>query len=77
MRPLHPAERIAEWTALAAAGNFAPLAEELMSRHYDPRYARHRARMAEPLAQIEAGGLTPADLPALADRLAAAVQALR
>ena len=77
LRPLHPAERIAEWTALAAAGNFAPLAEELMSRHYDPRYARHRARMAEPLAQIEAGGLTPADLPALADRLAEAVQALR
>ena len=77
LRPLHPAERIAEWTALAATGNFAPLAEELMSRHYDPRYARHRARMAEPLAQIEAGGLTPADLPALADRLAEAVQALR
>ncbi|MBL9055924.1 MAG: tRNA 2-selenouridine(34) synthase MnmH [Rhodobacteraceae bacterium] len=77
LRPLHSADRIAEWQVLAASGGFAALAEGLMAQHYDPRYGRHRARMAEPLARIEAGGLTPADLPALADRLAATVQALR
>ena len=77
LRPLHPAARIAEWQALAASGGFAALAEGLMAAHYDPRYARHRARTADPVARIEAGGLTPADLPALADRLAATVQALR
>ena len=33
--------------------------------------------LAFTLAEIDAGGLTPADLPALADRLATAVEGLR
>ena len=76
LRPLHAAERIEHWLALAAAGDFAPLAEDLMAAHYDPRYARHRARMAPPMAEIAAPSLAPEALGPLADRLADAVRAL-
>jgi tRNA 2-selenouridine synthase len=76
LRPMQPAALIAEWQALAAAGAHAALAEGLMARHYDPRYARHRDRMAAPLAQIAAPDLSPPALPALAAEVAAAVQAL-
>lgn len=74
LRPLHPAERIADWQALAAAGAFAPLAAGLMADHYDPRYARHRARMQQPCTDIAAPSLAAEDLPALADRVAATVR---
>jgi tRNA 2-selenouridine synthase len=73
LRPLHPREVIEGWQAQAAAGDFAGLADSLMERHYDPRYARHRARMPAPLAEVRAEGLAPADLPDLARRVAGAV----
>ncbi|MBA4492182.1 tRNA 2-selenouridine(34) synthase MnmH [Paracoccus sp. S1E-3] len=44
---LHPAARIEEWLRLADAGAWRDLAEGLMRDHYDPRYAKHRARYAE------------------------------
>ncbi|MEZ5891655.1 MAG: tRNA 2-selenouridine(34) synthase MnmH [Parvularculaceae bacterium] len=44
LRPFHARETIAEWEALADAGALAALAEALMERHYDPAYARSRAR---------------------------------
>ncbi|WP_347265629.1 tRNA 2-selenouridine(34) synthase MnmH [Paracoccus sp. (in: a-proteobacteria)] len=44
LRPLHPAERIADWLALAGRRDWASLAEGLMRDHYDPRYGKHRAR---------------------------------
>lgn len=73
LRPLHPAARIAEWQAMAAAGAFAPLALDLMQHHYDPRYIRHRARMAPPVVELAAPDLSPAALPPLAHSLAQAV----
>ena len=76
LRPSHSAEVIEEWIALAEAGAFAALATGLMERHYDPRYEKHRARMAVLLAEVQAEGLMPADLPPLAARIRAEVERL-
>ncbi len=76
LRPFHAAERIAHWQALAATGGFAVLAEDLMARHYDPRYRKHRARAVVPVTDIAVPSLTPAALPGLADRLAETLQSL-
>lgn len=70
LRPLHPADRIAEWRALAAAGDFRTMAEGLMEHHYDPRYARHRARSAAPVATLTATSLDADGLLDLSARLA-------
>nr|WP_315393396.1 tRNA 2-selenouridine(34) synthase MnmH [uncultured Duganella sp.] len=37
---LHGRETIARWQAMSAAGEMAPLVEELLERHYDPAYLR-------------------------------------
>lgn len=76
LKPLHPREVIAEWQAMAAAGVFEALADSLMDRHYDPRYGRHRARMAVPVAEVLAESLAPGDLPGLAAQVARAVPGL-
>ncbi len=76
LRPLHGAATVARWQAMAAAGAFAPLALELVQAHYDPRYARSRARHGAPAAEIAADALTPEALPALAGQVAAAIAAL-
>jgi tRNA 2-selenouridine synthase len=76
LKPLHPAEVIEEWLKLAAAGEFATLADGLMARHYDPRYDKHRARMAVPVAEVEASDLRPEALPEIAMRVAEAVRRL-
>ncbi|WP_374425601.1 tRNA 2-selenouridine(34) synthase MnmH [Paracoccus sp. (in: a-proteobacteria)] len=44
LRPLHPAERIADWMGLCHAGDWTGLSAALMRDHYDPRYEKHRAR---------------------------------
>lgn len=75
LRPAHPAERIAEWQAMAGAGAFAALAEGLMQHHYDPRYEKHRARMQVAFTELATPGLQPADLAALADQVVVAVRA--
>lgn len=76
LRPLHAAGVIAEWQAMAAAGAYEPLADSLMALHYDPRYARHRARVAVPVTRVDAPGLAPAALPALADAVMAQLSAM-
>jgi tRNA 2-selenouridine synthase len=76
LRPLHAAEVIDAWRALVAEGRFADLADSLMERHYDPRYGKHRARMAVPVTELRADTLDDAALPALADRIAALVAGL-
>lgn len=76
LRPLHPAERIELWQALAVAGEFAALAEGLMLHHYDPRYDKHRDRMEAGFADLAVAGLGETDLAALADQVAARVLAL-
>jgi tRNA 2-selenouridine synthase len=73
LKPAHAAEVIEDWLALATAGEFAALADGLMERHYDPRYGKHRARMAVPVAEVSADGLAPDALPGLAARVADAV----
>ncbi|THD83460.1 tRNA 2-selenouridine(34) synthase MnmH [Aliigemmobacter aestuarii] len=76
MRPMYAAEVITEWRALAEAGQMQALADALMERHYDPRYAKHRARMAVPVTEVAVASLAPAALPALADDLAGAIAGL-
>lgn len=72
---LHPAERIEDWLRLAASGAWAPLAEGLMREHYDPRYAKHRARYAaRERAVVELADLR--DLDAAASRVEAALRDL-
>jgi tRNA 2-selenouridine synthase len=66
LRPLHPGEVISHWLGQAAAGDFAPLAEELMERHYDPRYLRHRARGGVAQVELMSATLDPEALDALA-----------
>ncbi|MEZ5685293.1 MAG: tRNA 2-selenouridine(34) synthase MnmH [Paracoccaceae bacterium] len=73
LAPMHAAKRIAAWQAAARAGEFAALAEALMAEHYDPRYAKHRARMQVPVTEITTPSLAPEALPALA---ATVVQAM-
>jgi tRNA 2-selenouridine synthase len=70
----HPREVIAEWRGMVAEGRFVDLAEGLMARHYDPRYGKHRARMAVPFTEVAVEGLE--DLNGLADRVAGAVQGM-
>jgi len=77
LRPHHAARVVDGWQALAAAGAFATLAEQLMVQHYDPRYGRHRERNAPAAVEIAASRLDTEALDGLAARIAAAVTALR
>ncbi len=74
LRLAHAAAQIAEWQAMAEAGEYTLLAEGLMADHYDPRYAKHRDRMAGRVTEVETDRLTPGDLGAVADRVAQAVR---
>ncbi|MBL9048110.1 MAG: tRNA 2-selenouridine(34) synthase MnmH, partial [Tabrizicola sp.] len=76
LRPVHPREMIENWQAMAGAGAFAALADSLMERHYDPRYGKHRERMAVPLAEIAAERLAPEDLLGIAERVAGVAKRL-
>lgn len=76
LRHAHSAETIASWRALVAEGAFEPLAQDLMRRHYDPRYEKHRARQDGPRKVIQAASLAPAALEALAGQVAQAVAGL-
>ncbi len=74
LRTQHGAEVIEGWLGLARTGAFADLARELMERHYDPRYDKHRARVgAENEVVVEAASLSPEALGPLAERVAGAV----
>ncbi|MFB2595597.1 tRNA 2-selenouridine(34) synthase MnmH [Paracoccus sp. p4-l81] len=73
LRPYHATDQIAAWQAMAAAGRFTDLADGLMAAHYDPRYGRHRDRMAVPITDLVLDRLTPNALPEAADRLAALI----
>ena len=76
LKPLHPAEVIAVWRAEAATGDFAAMAAGLMERHYDPRYARHRARSAPPAVVIGAATLDEAGLDRLAGEVADVIRTM-
>jgi tRNA 2-selenouridine synthase len=64
-------KRLAEWRALASAGEFEALAAALIELHYDPSYRRLGRKDARPrLASLELSGLGASDLAAAADRIA-------
>lgn len=65
----HPRQTVADWMAMADSGQFTALAGALMRDHYDPRYARTRAREHPPAIVLSTDRL---DNPTL-DRLAAEV----
>ena len=70
----HAKTRIAEWQVLAAEGRFEALAADLMQAHYDPRYARARARHeARPQAEtvLPAADLSDAEIDRLAREIVA------
>lgn len=77
LRHLHAAEVIESWRGMVAGGQHAALAEDLMRRHYDPRYERHRDRFeASGCEVVAAASLTPDALEDVADRVAGAVRRL-
>ncbi|MDJ1017466.1 MAG: tRNA 2-selenouridine(34) synthase MnmH [Paracoccaceae bacterium] len=64
-------ERVEGWVRLAEAGAFRELAVQLIERHYDPRYARVRARLgAEVDDTLVAASLDEAGRADLASRVA-------
>jgi tRNA 2-selenouridine synthase len=71
LRALQPAEVIARWQGLAAAGAHEALAAELMALHYDPRYAKSRERRAGAVLDRIAPALDEAGLDAAGAWLAA------
>ena len=78
LRPYQPRERVEGWHAMLAAGALEPLASDLMEHHYDPRYARSRARAnGQGDRVVKADSLDPGALPGLALRIAAEVAALQ
>lgn len=73
LRLAHAHAQVDLWRQMAEAGQFAALADSLMEAHYDPRYDKHRERMAVPLVEIAVERLDEGDLPAVALRVAAEV----
>jgi tRNA 2-selenouridine synthase len=73
LRLAHAHAQVDLWRQMADAGQFAELADSLMEAHYDPRYDKHRERMAVPLVEIAVERLDEGDLPAVALRVAAEV----
>ena len=81
LRPYHPADLIKAWHALAHAGQTAELARDLVEHHYDPKYARQRARDTQPelgtlrLAGFDSGALETAagQIMRLAENFAGAI----
>ena len=60
-------KRLAAWGELADAGAFEALALALMELHYDPAYRRSSRKDARrSLGVVDAGGLDPGDLDAVA-----------
>lgn len=74
LRPVHSAEKIASWQAMAASGAHQNLAASLMVEHYDPRYDRHRARLEHGVSAFVVDDLGDSALDGLADRLATTLQ---
>jgi tRNA 2-selenouridine synthase len=71
LAPQHGNDRIAQWRGLAHAGEYTALAESLVTDHYDPAYARSKARHGgEVLVALETDGLDDSALSKLAEAVA-------
>ena len=77
LRPHQGHARVDAWQALARQGALRRLAQELMRHHYDPSYARSRARHAAAgsIGCVAAASLDPAGLDAAAEALHARLRA--
>ena len=73
MRPMHAGDVIDGWLGLAAVGEFEALAAGLMEAHYDPRYAKHRARTERVGVKVVVEALGADDLSGIAARVVAAL----
>ncbi len=69
-------DRVAAWVGLAEAGDHKALAAELIRHHYDPRYAKARARRDGASVTVDADRLDEAGIEQLADRVADIVRGL-
>ncbi len=67
LAPLHGKETIARWQAASSCGDFASLAAELLSLHYDPAYARSIARNFPRVERADSLAPARADHDAFAD----------
>jgi len=76
LQPLHAAEVIEGWQAMAAMGHFNVLAADLMARHYDPRYAKSRTGKGRAERVVVASDLSAPWVAALAGQVEAAVLGL-
>jgi tRNA 2-selenouridine synthase len=76
LRLSQPRDTVDLWHQMAESARFAELADGLMEAHYDPRYDKHRERMAVPFAEIPAERLAQDDLAGLATGVADAVRRL-
>ena len=62
--------RVADWSAMALAGEHEGLAAQLIETHYDPRYRKVRQRNAgSDEVELHTEGLSPPELQMLADRI--------
>ncbi|MEO8244354.1 MAG: tRNA 2-selenouridine(34) synthase MnmH [bacterium] len=73
LRQIHSHDQVDAWQRMALEGAYTELADSLMECHYDPRYEKHRERMAAALVELPAARLGADDLPALAASVAAEV----
>lgn len=73
--PLQGAARVAEWRTLADEGRFEALAGELMSTHYDPRYAKSRPE-GNVVLRVELGDMSEVALESAARRIASELREL-
>jgi tRNA 2-selenouridine synthase len=75
LRHYHPTERIKHWHELVQSGDMCGLAHELTEHHYDPKYARQRARSPFPeLGTIRLESFEPGALDAAAHAIARLVR---
>jgi len=73
---LHSKDTIARWLTLADAQEWQDLAADLMQQHYDPRYARQRARHDHSqLETLALPDLEPTTLAAAVPRIVQAAEA--
>jgi len=72
---LHGRARIAEWKALAAAGNWRAFVARLLAEHYDPAYQRSAPRNFPQLAEAPSVRINSADAHAFDDAAKIGVRA--
>ena len=77
LRPHQGHERVDEWQEMLRTGDLTGLATELITNHYDPRYAKVRQRIGGRVLQtLHADRLDDVGRETLADRIATLVNGL-